>query len=132
MLQPDDSCSASEPTPISAFELQQFNDLGCAIRVGWGTVFTGAPNPTYGTRQMCHEGGLGDQFLPVPPTHPHGILLQFVKSWSSHNLRMLPRRPPFAIIRSSAQPTPSHLSKSCPPAFSSIFKRKLKLHDKIN
>ena len=96
MLQPDDACSASEPTPISAFELQQFDDLGCAIRVGWGTVFTGAPNLPYGTRQMCHEGGLGDQFLPVPPTHPHGILLQFnVKSWSFHSLRMLPRRPPW-------------------------------------
>ena len=66
MLQPDDACSAGEPTPISAFELQQFNDLGCAIRVGWGTVFTGAPNPPYGTRRMCREGGLGTGFYRSP------------------------------------------------------------------
>ena len=59
MLQPDDACSASKPTPISASELQQFNYLGCAIMVAWGTGFTGAPNPPNGTRRMNHEGGLG-------------------------------------------------------------------------
>ena len=36
------------------------------ISFGWETVFTGALNPPYGTRRMCHEGGVGTGFYRSP------------------------------------------------------------------